>query len=88
MRLGRIERYVLSGLMSSVAAALAVIGSVVLLIEFVDISRNVGGRAEVGFAQLLWLTLLKAPATILLLLPSASCSARWRPTSASTAAAS
>jgi len=69
MRLGRIERYVLSGLMASVAAALAVIGSVVLLIEFVDISRTVGGRAEVGFAQLLWLTLLKAPATILLLLP-------------------
>ncbi|MGE5565199.1 MAG: LptF/LptG family permease, partial [Parcubacteria group bacterium] len=69
MRLGRIERYVLNGLMSSVAAALAVIGSVVLLIEFVDISRTVGGRAEAGFAQLLWLTLLKAPATILLLLP-------------------
>jgi lipopolysaccharide export system permease protein len=69
MRLGRVERYVLAGTLASVGAALAVIGSVVLLIEFVDISRTVGGRAEVGFAQLLWLTLLKAPATILLLLP-------------------
>jgi lipopolysaccharide export system permease protein len=45
MKLGRIERYVLTGMTSSVAAALAVIGSVVLLIEFVDISRTVGGRA-------------------------------------------
>jgi len=69
MRLGRVERYVLNGMMSSVAVALAVIASVVLLIEFVDISRTVGGRAEIGFAELLWLTLLKAPATILLLLP-------------------
>lgn len=66
---GRLERYVLAGTLASVAAALAVIGSVVLLIEFVDISRTVGGRAEAGFGQLLWLTLLKAPATLLILLP-------------------
>ena len=67
--IGRLERYVLGGTLTSVAGALAVIGSVVLLIEFVDISRTVGGRAEAEFAHLLWLTLLKAPATILVLLP-------------------
>ena len=66
---GRLERYVLSGTLSAVAGALAVIGSVVLLIEFVDISRTVGGRAEIGFAEVLWLTMLKAPATMLVLLP-------------------
>lgn len=66
---GRLERYVLAGTLSAVAGALAVIGSVVLLIEFVDISRTVGGRAEIGFAEVLWLTMLKAPATILILLP-------------------
>jgi lipopolysaccharide export system permease protein len=67
--MGRMERYVLAGTLTAVAGALAVIGSVVLLIEFVDISRTVGGRAEAGFAQMLWLTLLKAPATMLVLLP-------------------
>ena len=67
--MGRMERYVLTGTLTAVAGALAVIGSVVLLIEFVDISRTVGGRAEVGFDDLLWLTLLKAPATMLVLLP-------------------
>ena len=66
---GRLERYVLGGTLSAVAGALAVIGSVVLLIEFVDISRTVGGRAEIGFAEVLWLTMLKAPATMLVLLP-------------------
>jgi lipopolysaccharide export system permease protein len=66
---GRLERYVLAGTLSAVAGALAVIGSVVLLIEFVDISRTVGGRAEVGFGEMLGLTMLKAPATVLVLLP-------------------
>jgi lipopolysaccharide export system permease protein len=40
-----------------------------MLIAFVDISKNVGTRAEVGFAQLLFLTMLQAPATILVLTP-------------------
>ncbi|HEX6867127.1 MAG TPA: LPS export ABC transporter permease LptG [Caulobacteraceae bacterium] len=69
LAVGRLERYVLGGTLSAVAGALAVIGSVVLLIEFVDISRTVGGRAEIGFAEVLWLTMLKAPATMLVLLP-------------------
>jgi lipopolysaccharide export system permease protein len=66
---GRLERYVLAGTLAAVAGALAVIGSVVLLIEFVDISRTVGGRSEIGFGEMLGLTMLKAPATMLVLLP-------------------
>jgi lipopolysaccharide export system permease protein len=66
---GRLERYVLAGTLAAVAGALAVIGSVVLLIEFVDISRTVGGRSEIAFGEMLWLTMLKAPATMLVLLP-------------------
>jgi lipopolysaccharide export system permease protein len=54
-----------------VAGALAVIGSVILLIDFVEVSRTVGGRGDAGFPKLLWLTLLKAPSTILTLLPFA-----------------
>lgn len=69
MLLGRMDRYVLGRTLTAVAGALAVIASVVVLIEFVDISRTVGGRAEVGFAEVIWLTILKSPATMLVLLP-------------------
>ena len=66
---GMIERYVLKQTMASLGAALAVLGSMVMLIAFVDIARNVGTRADVDFFQLLYLTILQAPATILLLAP-------------------
>jgi lipopolysaccharide export system permease protein len=68
---GRLERYVLSRTLLGVAGALAVIGSVILLIDFVEVSRTVGGRGDAGFPRLLWLTLLKAPSTVLTLLPFA-----------------
>jgi len=68
---GRLERYVLSRTLMGVAGALAVIGAVILLIDFVEVSRTVGGRGDAGFPRLLWLTMLKAPSTILTLLPFA-----------------
>jgi lipopolysaccharide export system permease protein len=67
--LGRLERYVLTRTFAGVGAALAVIAAVILLVQFVDLSRSVGVRADVGVGQLFGLTLLKAPALILLLLP-------------------
>ena len=67
--LGRIERYVLSRTLTSVSAALAVIGAVILLVQFVDLSRSVGVRADVTVAQLFFLTLLRAPGLMLVLLP-------------------
>ncbi|EJL27142.1 putative permease [Caulobacter sp. AP07] len=66
---GMIERYVLKKTLASLAAALAVVAVLVMLIAFVDISKNVGTRAEVGFSELLFLTVLQAPATILVLTP-------------------
>ncbi|ATQ43243.1 LPS export ABC transporter permease LptG [Caulobacter mirabilis] len=69
--IGRLERYVLARTLTGVAGALAVIGAVILLIDFVEVSRTVGGRGDAGFPRLLWLTLLKAPSTILTLLPFA-----------------
>lgn len=68
-RLGRLEIYVLGRTLASVAAALAVIGAVVLLVQFVDLSRSVGVRADVTVAQLFGLTLLRAPGLLLILLP-------------------
>jgi len=67
--IGRIERYVLGRVLSSVAAALAVITAVILLVEFVDLSRTVGIRTDVGVGEIFWLSLLRGPSLALVLLP-------------------
>ena len=61
--------YVLTRTLMGVGAALGVIGSVIMLIEFVELSRTLGGRTELTFFQLIGLMLLKSPTVILLLLP-------------------
>jgi lipopolysaccharide export system permease protein len=66
---GRIERYILSRTLGGVGAALAVIAAVIVLVQFVDLSRQVGVRAEVGAGELFGLTLLRAPSVIQILLP-------------------
>lgn len=66
---GRLERYMLARTMGGVGAALAVITAVIVLVQFVDLSRQVGVRADVGPAQLFGLTLLRAPSVIQILLP-------------------
>jgi lipopolysaccharide export system permease protein len=66
----RIQAYVLSRFLTGIGAALAAIASVIVLIDFVEVSRTLGGgRLELSFAQLFYLTLLKSPAVILQLLP-------------------
>jgi lipopolysaccharide export system permease protein len=67
--LTRIERYVLERTLLAVAGALAVIASIIILIDVVELSRTVGVRAEISFFQVFGLTLLKSPALILQLLP-------------------
>lgn len=69
MRLTAIERYVLVQTLISVAGAAAIISSVVLLIDFVELARQVGGRVELSFFQTAHMTLLKSPATMVVLLP-------------------
>ena len=68
-RLGRIERYVLGHSLAGVGAAAALLSAVVLLIDFVDLSRTLGGRADVSFLTELGLTLLKSPSVIVQLAP-------------------
>lgn len=67
--LGRIERYVVGYTFLGMLAALAVISSVVLLIQFVELSGQVGTRADVGADSILHLTLLRVPSLIQILLP-------------------
>jgi len=68
-RLLRIERYVLTNTLFAVAATTAIIGAIVLLINFVELSRNFGGRTDASFLEVASLTLLKTPLVILTLLP-------------------
>lgn len=65
----RIERYVLARALAGIGAALAVISAVILLIQFVEVSRTIGVRADVSAADIFGLTLLKSPAVIEILLP-------------------
>jgi lipopolysaccharide export system permease protein len=66
----RIQLYVLGRFLTGVTAALAAIASVIVLVDFVEVSRTLGGgRLELSFVYLFYLTLLKSPAVILLLLP-------------------
>ncbi len=55
--------------LAGVGVGLAVVSSVILLVDLVELSRTLGGRGDVGFPRLLGLTLLKSPSIILLLLP-------------------
>jgi lipopolysaccharide export system permease protein len=71
LKLGRIERYVTIQTLTSVAGALALIVAIVMLMDFVDVSRTVGGRVDISMLQIVTLTLLKSPSVVLLLLPFA-----------------
>ncbi len=65
----RIQVYVLTRTLIGVGAALALISAVIALVDFVELSRTLGGLVELSFVQLLGLTLLKSPSVILKLLP-------------------
>ncbi|MBL0969398.1 MAG: LptF/LptG family permease [Brevundimonas sp.] len=69
LRLGRIERYVLTTQARSLAVALGVISALIMLIDFVEISRGVGSDVDLSGVRILGLMLLKSPQVILQLLP-------------------
>jgi lipopolysaccharide export system permease protein len=69
LRLGRIERYVLVQQMRALGMALAVISALVMLIDFVEISRGVGSDVDLSALRILGLMILKSPAVIVQLLP-------------------
>jgi lipopolysaccharide export system permease protein len=69
LRLGRIERYVLTTQARSLAVALGVISALIMLIDFVEISRGLGSDVDLSGVRILGLMLLKSPQVILQLLP-------------------
>ena len=72
LRLTRIERYVLTRTLIGVGGALGVLSAILVLIDFVELSRTVGLQAkEASVVDLFGLTVLDAPAKILQVLPFA-----------------
>ncbi|MFN3668653.1 MAG: LPS export ABC transporter permease LptG [Brevundimonas sp.] len=69
MRLGRIERYVLVQQARSLGVALGVIAALIMLIDFVEVSRRFGSDVDLSGARILGLMLLKSPQVIVQLLP-------------------
>ena len=69
LKVGRIERYVLIQQIRSLAVALGVIASLIMLIDFVEISRGVGSNVDLPLYQIFGLMLVKSPSVILQLLP-------------------
>jgi lipopolysaccharide export system permease protein len=65
----RIQVYVLWRTLLGVGAVLAIVASVVALVDFVELSRTVGGRADIGFFALVELVVLEAPSVMLVLMP-------------------
>ena len=68
-RIGRIERYVLIQQLRSLATALAVIAALVMLIDFVEVSRGLGSDQDLSALRILGLVMLKSPSVIVQLLP-------------------
>ena len=68
-RLGRIERYVLIQQLRSLGVALAVISALVMLIDFVEVSRGPGSKIDLPALRILGLVLVKSPSVIVQLLP-------------------
>ena len=69
MRLGRIERYVLGQQIKSLGVALAIIAALVMLIDFVEVSRGLNSDGELSGLKVLSLIGVKSPAVIVQLLP-------------------
>ena len=65
----RLAAYVLIRALAGTGIALAVVASVIVLVDFVELSRTLGNHGNIAFPQILELSLLKSPSVILLLLP-------------------
>lgn len=67
----QIARYVTARTLTSVAGALLVLSALIVLANFVELSRSIGGKNEAGTAEVFGLALLEAPTVILLVMPFA-----------------
>lgn len=72
LRITTLDLYVMRRALAAVGVALGVIAVIILLVDFVALSRDVGVRArDTSVAELFGLTLLQSPAVVLALAPFA-----------------
>ena len=69
MRVSLLNRYMFIQTLMGLAIALLVVGAVIVLVDFVELSRSIGTRVDISAVDLLGLTLLKAPSLIETTLP-------------------
>ncbi len=62
--MNRLSRYIFIQTLGGVIAAASVIAAVILLIDFVETSRDIATRADISALQALYLSLLKSPLII------------------------
>ncbi|HEY1928777.1 MAG TPA: LptF/LptG family permease [Caulobacteraceae bacterium] len=67
--MARLQLYVLVRTLVGVGAAFAVVASVIMLVDFVELSRTIGGRSDIDFFRIIELVMLKSPSVMLTLLP-------------------
>lgn len=65
----RLETYILRQCLITIGGTLAIITSVIFLIDYVEVSKNLGQRADLTSIHVIGLLLLKSPNVILILLP-------------------
>ena len=70
-RKSRLETYVLRTCIAMFGASLAVVSCLILLVNYVEISRTLVGNADLSGVSIIGLLLEKSPSTILILLPFA-----------------
>ncbi|EGF90764.1 hypothetical protein ABI_37970 [Asticcacaulis biprosthecium C19] len=67
----RLETYILQTCVAMFASALMVVSALILLINYVEISRSVAARADLGGLEVLVMLFQRSPSAILILLPFA-----------------
>lgn len=65
----RLETYILRQCLVTLGGTLAIIASVIFLIDYVEVSKNLGQKADLTSIHVIGLLLLKSPNVILVLLP-------------------
>ena len=67
----RLENYILQSCVGMFGAALLIVGALILLINYVEISRSVASRTDLSGLNILLLLIERSPSAILILLPFA-----------------
>ncbi len=69
MRSDKLERYILWQVLTSTLMVFAIVGAVVMLVDYVELLRTLDAAPSATPADVMWLTLMKAPNILVLVAP-------------------